>query len=752
MNKPPTDQPAEHEQKLEQLERRLKIQIEAAQILAAAESLPNAATKLLRAVCEGADWDLGQLWIVDHQVNKLRWIASWHRDSSNLDDFVVASRNRFFGHDAGLPGRVWDSGAPEWIDEIANDRLFPRVALAAQANLHSAVGFPVKTGEQVWGVIELFSVERQSSDKSLLEVMTGIGSQIGQFIERQRVEEECANLAEREQRARLELEATMQRMRQVQVVTEVALSHLSLDKLLAELLDRVRESIDVDTVVILLLESDNTLVAWATKGLELDIKIHVPIGAGFAGRVAEKKAPIAIDDIQKADLHTPFLKERGVKSLLGVPLLLEGRVLGVIHVGRREHRPFTEDDTRLLELVAFRVALAIDNARLFEEERAARREAEAASRAKDEFLTTISHELRTPLTPIIGWIHMIRNGLLPVKESAHGLEVIEKNSHSLKRLINDLLDMSAILSGKMRMEQKPVAVTEAVQEAVEMVRPFASAHEVTLETKLSESDDSTLTGDRARLVQAFSNLLDNAVKFSRAGSIVTISCERMADSVVVSVADQGHGITSDFLPFVFDRFRQEDGSKTRAHGGLGLGLALVKSFVEAHQGKISAESGGIGHGSRFTITLPCAAGTAAAAISTPKETRRESTAARLMIIEDDPDTLEMLRATLELHGFQVTACESAVETLDVARHQAVDLIISDIGMPQMDGLEMIRQLREIETYKAVPAIALTGYASIKDEKAALAAGFDAHVSKPVEPKELLELISRLIKSTSSGST
>jgi CheY-like chemotaxis protein len=221
----------------------------------------------------------------------------------------------------------------------------------------------------------------------------------------------------------------------------------------------------------------------------------------------------------------------------------------------------------------------------------------------------------------------------------------------------------------------------------------------------------------------------------------------MADSVVVSVEDQGHGINPDFLPFVFDRFRQEDGSKTRAHGGLGLGLALVKSFIEAHQGTISAASDGIGHGSRFTITLPCAEGMGAATASAPKETGCESTAARLMIIEDDPDTLEMLRATLELHGFQVTACESAAETLDVARHQAVDLIISDIGMPQMDGLEMIRQLREIETYKAVPAIALTGYASIKDEKAALAAGFDAHVSKPVEPKELLELINRLIKST-----
>jgi len=396
-------------------------------------------------------------------------------------------------------------------------------------------------------------------------------------------------------------------------------------------------------------------------------------------------------------------------------------------------------------LVAFRVALAIDNARLFEEERAARREAEAASRAKDEFLTTLSHELRTPLTPIIGWIHMIRNGLLPAKESAHGLEVIEKNSHSLKRLINDLLDMSAILSGKMRMEQKPVAVGAAVREAVEMVRPFASAHEVTLETIVDDSD-GLVTGDRARLVQAFSNLLDNAIKFSGPGTAVKINCQQTANTITVKFEDQGHGIASDFLPLVFERFRQEDGSKTRSHGGLGLGLALVKSFVEAHHGTIKAESEGVGRGSSFTVTLPCTEATAATAASAPQETAPPRAAAQLMIIEDDEDTLEMLRATLEMHGFQVTACDSAAETLQVARNKSVDLIISDIGMPQMDGLEMIRQLRELENYKSVPAIALTGYASAKDEKAALAAGFDAHVSKPVDPKELLDLITRFIKS------
>ena len=726
------------------LERRLTVQFEAARILSEAESLADAATQLLWAICDSLGWDLGQLWIVDREVDKLRWIAGWQVEGLNADDFIAASRARLFSSGAGLPGVIWASHAPQWISDVANDTSFTRSALALKTNFQSMFGFPIRLGDEVSAVMEFFSRERQSSDASLLQLMTAIGTQIAQFIQREHAEAERSKLYEREQRARLELEATMHRMRQVQIVTEVALSHLSVDKLLTELLDRVRDAMDVDTVVILLLEEDNTLVAWATKGLELDPGIHVPLGAGFAGRVAAQKEPITIDELQDTDTHTPFLRERGVRSLLGVPLLIEGRVIGVIHVGRRSFRPFTDDDTRLLELVAFRIALAIDNARLFEEERDARREAEAASRAKDEFLTTISHELRTPLTPIIGWVHMIRHGLLAQKETVHGLGVIEKNSHALKRLINDLLDMSAILSGKMRMEQKPVELESAVREAVEMIRPMAENQGVQLEIVVGKMGEALVTGDRTRLVQAFSNLLDNAIKFSPAGGLVKIDCDAAGSTATVSVEDHGRGISSEFLPFVFQRFRQEDGSKTRAHGGLGLGLALVKSFVEAHHGTVKAESGGHGLGSRFIVTLPCAQ-IVAADTAAPGEAQVEPAPAHLMIIEDDPDTLEMLRATLERHGFRITACESATETLRLAPENSVDLIISDIGMPNMDGFELIQRLREFDNYERVPAIAVSGYASRKDINTALAAGFDAHMSKPVDPRELLKLIKKFVK-------
>jgi PAS domain S-box-containing protein len=727
------------------LETRLTVQYQAARILAESDSLEAAAPKVLRAICQNLGWNLGQMWVVDRDADLLRWIASYS-DTAEPSEFETASRGRHFARGVGFPGHIWAEGTSQWITDYAKG-IFPRSELAARSDLQSAVGFAIKLGEEVSAVMEFFAQETQAPDESLRAVMTAIGNQIGQFIERKRAQHELAELFAREQRARLELETAMNRMRQVQAVTEVALSHLSLDNLLAELLDRVRDAMDVDTVTILLLEEGDTLVAWATKGLDLDLHIHVPVGSGFAGRIAEQKAPLVIDDIETAELYTPFLREHGVKTLLGVPLLLEGRVLGVIHVGRRSPRPFTPDDTRLLQLVAFRVALAIDNARLFEEERAARQEAEAANRAKDEFLTTLSHELRTPLTPVIGWVHMVRTGMLPPKEIDHGLAVIEKNAHALKRLINDLLDMTAILSGKMRMEELPVHLTRVVNEAIETARPFADSREVHLEVTFRDWHDEIVTGDSTRLGQVFGNLLHNAIKFSLAGGHVHITCATAGDEVVVTFQDKGCGITPEFLPRVFEKFVQADGSKTRAHGGLGLGLALVKSFTEAHHGTIEAQSGGIGHGSRFTVRLPRRKALAQAAATTtggaPAETKPSQ--AHILIVEDDEDTLELLQSTFRTKGFRVTTCQSAQEALEIAPANSVDLILSDIGMPHMDGFEMMKELRQLPTMTEVPAIALSGYVSQKDTRMALDAGFNAHISKPVEPAELLRTIARLLE-------
>ncbi|HEX8773442.1 MAG TPA: ATP-binding protein [Pyrinomonadaceae bacterium] len=562
----------------------------------------------------------------------------------------------------------------------------------------------------------------------------------------------------REREARKIAEEATRRLESAQIITEAALSHLSISDMMDDMLTRVREILHVDTVAILLVEKHgDELVAWAAKGLEEEVELGVtiPVGVGFAGSIVAGLKPIIIEDIDKTYVHNPLLREKGIKSLLGVPLMIEGRAIGVIHVGMLRPRRFNEEDTRLLQLIADRLALAIDHARLYEVERRARAEAEEANRLKDEFLTTLSHELRTPLTPIIGWIHMMRSGALGQQETEHGLAVIDKNSYALTRLINDLLDMSAIVSGKMQIERSHVPLAAVVQEAIETVRAESALRDVRIECVPFRADEAVMiAGDRTRLVQVFWNLLVNAVKFSDRGGHVRVNCETDERAARVHIEDEGEGISPDFLPFIFERFRQSDGSKTRRYGGLGIGLSLVKSFVEAHGGRVEATSAGERRGSHFTVHLP----------RLPARTQRPSRAdpagpahipppdneqVRALIIEDALDTLNMLQVVFELRGYEVTICQTPTEALRVAASMWFDIVISDIGMPDMDGYELLRRLRELPHLRDVPAVALTGYASKADSEAAESAGFSAHITKPIDPTELATRIDQLLKGRTS---
>ncbi len=396
-------------------------------------------------------------------------------------------------------------------------------------------------------------------------------------------------------------------------------------------------------------------------------------------------------------------------------------------------------------------------AELLDIEQRARTEAEEANRAKDEFLATLSHEMRTPLTPIMGWVRMLRNGMLEGDTAAHGLTVIDKNAHSLLRLINDLLDMSAILSGKMRIEQLPIDLTEVLIEAVETARTQAEQRSINIEADLCDNSSGDaaarqepvmVAGDRTRLVQVFWNLLNNAVKFSPEQSRIKVTC-RHSDTARVEIEDEGQGIAQDFLPHIFERFRQADSSNTRVYGGMGIGLALVKSFVEAHGGTVRAVSEGRPRGSKFTIELPLFNTAEPEASSDVFIPVREKTdmPARILVIDDAPDTLDMLRATFESRGFHATLCRSALEALRIARTTEFDVIISDIGLPEIDGYELIKQLRCVPHLRDTPALALTGYASQQDLARALSAGFNAHVAKPVDPSLLLAQIDHQLLST-----
>jgi signal transduction histidine kinase/ActR/RegA family two-component response regulator len=393
-------------------------------------------------------------------------------------------------------------------------------------------------------------------------------------------------------------------------------------------------------------------------------------------------------------------------------------------------------------------------------ERAARSDAERTGRMKDEFLATLSHELRTPLNAIVGWCSLLQDGPDDRDELKQGLETIERNARAQKRIIEDLLDMSRIISGKIRLEIHPFDLAEVVDAAVDTVRPAAEAKSIALQT-VHEPRLGPVTGDASRLQQVFWNLLANAIKFTPSGGTVRIRVQRLNAHVEVSVSDSGDGIKPEFLPLVFDRFRQADSSTTRHHGGLGLGLAIVKQLVELHGGIVRAESAGQGQGAAFTVELPVASPQP----ETPRRTLPQAGASDLLghadwkdgcrlngvkvvVVDDEPDAREIVKRLLEDCHADVLVAGSAEEALDMIRSSHPDVLVSDIGMPGEDGYSLIRRVRALPADEGgtIPAMALTAYARSEDRVQALRGGFQMHAVKPVEPAELLAMVASLASS------
>jgi PAS domain S-box-containing protein len=391
-------------------------------------------------------------------------------------------------------------------------------------------------------------------------------------------------------------------------------------------------------------------------------------------------------------------------------------------------------------------------------EQEARADAEEANRLKDEFLATLSHELRTPLTAILGWARLLRSGRLDERSGARALEIIERNADAQNQLIEDILDVSRIITGKLALHVEPVEPVAVIEAAVEAVRPAAEARRVELNVLLSP-EPSPVSGDAARLRQVIWNLLTNAVKFTPEGGRVEVRVERTDSHVRIKVSDTGEGIDPKFLPYVFDRFRQADASTTRKRGGLGLGLAIVRHLVELHGGTVSAESEGRGRGTTFTVSLP-AADTQASGPEGSRPAREESiptfadcppslSGLRVLVVDDEPDTLDFLVAVLEGCEAEVMTASSAAEAFRLMREAKPDVVVSDIGMPDEDGYEFIRKVRRLGDDEGgrTPAIALTAYAREEDRRATIRAGFQTHMTKPVEPSELAEVIADLVGRT-----
>jgi len=569
-----TDQRAS-EEALRASEARKATQLAVTQIVAEATDLDDGLRRILEAAGRGLDWCCGALWRVDREANLLRCSEFWSDGRRAISEFEQATRKGGLSPGVGLPGRVWTSLEGAWIADLEQDTNFPRKAAGRAAGLRSAFAFPVTFARECLGVLEFFSEIVRPPDPELMASFLGVGSQVGQFIERMRIAGERQVLLEREQ--------------------------------------------------------------------------------------------------------------------------------------------------------------------------AARRDAEAANRAKDEFLATLSHELRTPLNAIVGWAHLLKTGQLDEAQTARAVEVIDRNAKSQSQIVADVLDVSRIVMGKLRLEVRPIDLRTVVEEALDTLRPAAAAKDIQLQTTIEAA--GRVSGDPDRLQQVIWNLVSNAIKFTPNGGRVRVAVRRSGGQAEVVVEDSGVGIHPEFLPHVFERFRQSDSSSTRAHGGLGLGLALVRHLVELHGGTVAARSEGEGKGASFTVRLPLMLA------AEPREARPEPLPAvdlgglEVLVVDDDREARELVATALRGAGAQVRTAASAVEALaDVGLHPP-SVIVSDIEMPGEDGYALIRRLRALDADHggAIPAAALTAHARPEEVRRALEAGFQRHLAKPTAPDEIARAVAALAR-------
>jgi PAS domain S-box-containing protein len=479
----------------------------------------------------------------------------------------------------------------------------------------------------------------------------------------------------------------------------------------------------------------------APGGIHEVIRTSRPV---YMSRIPADRLEAAARD----DEHRRMLRELQLTSYMCVPLMTQGRAFGAItFVSAESGREYAEGDLRFASELAARASLAVENARAYAR-------ASDANRMKDEFLATLSHELRTPLNAILGYTRMIRMGTISQEKTREAQEIIERNALSLRQIIEDVLDVSRVVAGRMRLNVETVDLPAILHESCAAIMPAAEAKGVRVE-KIIDPLRIPISGDPERLQQITWNLLSNAIKFTPRGGRVQLRLASVNSHVEISVSDTGRGIDPDFLPLVFERFRQADTSFSREQGGLGLGLAIAKQLAELHGGTIIAQSEGAGQGATFTVKLPTLIVHPAPEPGLREQPRAERIplaveaaprldGIRVLAVDDEPESLGLLRTVLESVGASVTIAGSANAALDAAGANTPDVIVADIGMPRMDGLQFIRAIRRMdEPVRSTPAAALTAYARSQDRITSLASGFQMHLVKPIDPLELIVTVAAL---------
>ncbi|QSJ16636.1 response regulator [Nostoc sp. UHCC 0702] len=602
---------------------------------------------------------------------------------------------------------------------------------------------------------------RVSKTFTKIDGNTIVDGLIEDISDRKQVELEREQLLSREQAARMEAEVEKQNYSLLSEASRLLVSSLDYRTTLGKLANLVVPTL-ADCCFIDILESNLTVfeepvIAAATPEIEALVLLlrklyFTSTEVDFGVRkVLQTLEPELVIDVTNAFLPAMsqdkelmlLMHQINVQSYMVVPLVARGRKLGAITLlTTQPNHCYSSSNLAMAQALAQRAATAIDNAQLYQQ-------ALEANRIKDEFLAVLSHEIRTPLNPILGWTKLLRSHKLDQNKTAFALETIERNALLQTKLIEDLLDISRILRGKLSLNVCPVDLATIIRAAMETVRLAAEAKSIQIYSVL-DSVVCQVFGDAGRLQQVVWNLLSNAIKFTPEGGQVEIYLQQVDSQAQILVKDTGKGITPDFLPYVFDTFRQADSATTRKFGGLGLGLAIVHYLVEMHGGTVLAESPGEGQGATFTINLPIILTETQVSIEETDVTAANASVfhgLQILVVDDDPDSLELVTFILQDCGASVKAVSSATKALFTIAESKPDLLVSDIGMPEMDGYILLRQIRSLtkEQGGEIIAIALTAYAGEGDEQQALSVGFQAHIAKPIDPALLVATITNLVQ-------
>ncbi len=722
-----------------QADERLAVQHDVTRYLADSSTLDEVARKVLPLIGEHLGWEVGALWDLDAHQERMRCSTVWRSAAHPGLDFEADTRERTLARGIGLPGRIWSSGKAAWISDVTKDDNFPRAPAAAAEDLHAAFGFPILLNKEVLGVIEFFSPVIVAPNEELLEMTTAIGSQIGQFIERKRAEqaretsEQTTRFLANASAALADLtdyESTLQKVASLAVPRFADWCAADIQEPDGSVRRLAAAHVDPEKVE-LVRELDRKYPSLASKMR----------GARQVIKTGESEWAISIPDEllvthTQDEEHLLIVRNLGLRSYICVPLKSRSSVLGALtFVSAESGRVYREDDVRAAEDLAHRAVIAIENANLL----ATLKE---ASHRKDEFLAMLAHELRNPLAPIRNAVQIFRAKSPPSPELQWATELIDRQVSQMTRLVDDLLDVSRITRGKIELRKESVDIATVVNNAIDISRPLIEkwGHRFTVAIP---PHPILLEADSTRLTQVVSNLLNNAAKYTAPGGRIELAVERDGDHVLIRVKDNGIGISPEMLPRVFEIFMQVDRAIERAEGGLGIGLTLVKRLVEMHGGTVEARSAGAGQGSEFAVRLPISQGIQNAETQKlgGKQEVPPPPARRILVVDDNRDAADSLGMLLRLTGNEVHTAHDGLEAVGAVATFQPDVVLLDIGLPKLNGYEVARRLRQEEGGANRLLIAMTGWGQDEDRNRSREAGFDHHLTKPVEFKALQKLLS-----------